>query len=119
MKEKPNLELAGQYFNIATNSYASIVDFRTASSIKKKLEVSNIDLRKFYEQNGSFEDLKIKRIGTKVKKDLELILEKGYETALRITREKRDLKLQEKIESDRWKYRIKKAQLRPRNILRG
>ncbi|MEK6936962.1 MAG: hypothetical protein AABW58_02730 [Nanoarchaeota archaeon] len=85
-------KLSDQYFSVAINFGGSAPNTR---EIRKKVGVNEETIKGIYERDGSLRNLKIKGIGAQTMDFLEMILEKGYDEALRIAKEKGKKRLQE------------------------
>ena len=74
-----NKELAQEYYSVIAAPSRWRKDIY--SPIRDSIIQSEIDLVEFYREHNSFKNLKVKGIGDKTKKVLELILEWGFDEA--------------------------------------
>lgn len=90
---KTNQELANNYFSAVFKQ--SIFAYKTYFDIKTLIESSPVDLIQHYQANGNLKELKVKGIGRKTKRVLELILKEGVDNAREIIRKEKIKELQE------------------------
>lgn len=108
-----NQELAEQYLQLRKDFLSgNTVGIR---KIRDKIANAEVEIKELYENDKNLNKLKIKGVGVQAKDFLELILEKGFEEALRIIHEKRDKRLEDKLEADKFKFRSPKVQWTPGN----
>ncbi len=83
MKDYSNRELAQYYYSLLcmTTTATRLTQFQ-----RNRETITNFEnqISKYFEEYGNLKDLRIKGIGDKSKSLLELILDRGYEEALRI-----------------------------------